>query len=331
MRISFNTSAIQPMIEWLLNRKKTGQGDEASLREILLLPDYKIEFERYGLPNLPVCGINYEEAVDFFMSFDRKDFENQRLQHKKESFLKFYQDIENRLGSINAFLNLSKEDHELIENLLLNALPEEALRDIPELDIILIVSIGNSMGWPYEHYIDYDLANLDAFKDKDDFLHVTAHEIHHIFLGQMLGQEGITPEGYFLQNFAYEGLAVHFMNNLGTRGKKKKYDKPTYRMDESDMAFYEEHFDDIFTLIQEDYRSCKGKSLEEVDELVSSHYEQFSFMSKPIRQYPTYYFGCYLWGLVDQHYGKERLFEAIADPKLFVKLYNAVAKSEYRL
>ena len=78
------------MIDWLFERKKNGQGDEEELRQILSLPDYKVEFERYGLANLPVCGINFEEAVDFFMNFDKKDFINQRLQYKKESFIRFY-------------------------------------------------------------------------------------------------------------------------------------------------------------------------------------------------------------------------------------------------
>jgi len=329
MKISFNTSAIKPMIDWLLERKKVGQGDEEELRQILSLPDYKVEFERYGLANLPVCGINIEEAMDFFMNFDKKDFANQRLQYKKESFIRFYTDIENRIDSIKAFSSLTNKDCELIEFLLKNALPDEALNDMPELNIIFIVSIGNSMGWPYDHYIDYDLANLDAFKNKNDFLHVTAHEIHHIFVGQMLGGEGVTPEGFFLQNFAYEGLAVHFMNNLGTINKKKKYDDTTYCMNESDMTFYEEHFDEIFEMIKNDYYSCKGKTLEEVDAVVE-HYEQFTFMGKSIKQYPTYYFGCYMWGLIDLYYGKEKLFETIVNPKLFVELYNKVATPKYR-
>ena len=75
------------MTAWLSQRKKTGTGDESALRQILSLPEYQVEFARYASPNLPVCGISFEEAVDFFMNFDRKDFENPRLQYKKDSFL----------------------------------------------------------------------------------------------------------------------------------------------------------------------------------------------------------------------------------------------------
>ena len=37
------------------------------------MPDYGVEFQRYAEPNLPVCGISFEEAVDFFLHFDEKE------------------------------------------------------------------------------------------------------------------------------------------------------------------------------------------------------------------------------------------------------------------
>lgn len=319
------------MTAWLSQRKKTGTGDESALRQILSLPEYQVEFARYASPNLPVCGISFEEAVDFFMNFDRKDFENPRLQYKKESFLAFYDDLEERAARIGEFLSLSEEDYAWINTALKNALPDALVADLPELEILFTVSIGNSMGWPYGHYIDYDVANLTAFASRADFLHVTAHEIHHIFTGPLLAPEGIRGEDLFLQNFAYEGLAVHYMNNLPTLGKTAKYDGPTYGMDAEDMTFYEAHFDEIFSMIRSDYHACAGKTPEEVSALVSEKYEQFTFMGRPIRQYPTYYFGCYMWGLVDLRFGKEALFEAIAKPERFAELYNRAAPEKYRL
>lgn len=331
MKIHFNTSALEPMIDWLMDRKRTGRGDEDRLREVLSHPDYQVELLRYADPGLPVCGISLEEAVDFFMNFDAKDFENPRLQYKKESFRAFYDDLENRCKSIGAFVSMAPEDYALMETLLKNGLPDEMFDQIPELNVIFIVSIGNSMGWPYGHYIDYDVANLTAFRNKADFVHITAHEIHHVFTGPLLAPEGIRGEDFFLQNFAFEGLAVHYMNNLATVDKRAKYDDCTYVMDERDMAFYEAHFDEIFDMIRNDYRACIGRSLDEVKELVAGRYEQFSFLGREIRQYPTYYFGCYMWGLVDLVYGKEKVYEAIAKPELFVPLYNAAAQEKHRL
>ena len=146
MKIKFNLDCIKPMVDWLLDSKNNGIRDEKRLRDILNMPGYQIEFARYGSPNLPVCGINYEEAVDFFLNFDKKDFENERLQYKKESFITFYNEIEERLKKINLITSISEHDYEVIETLVKNGLPDEATKDIPELNIILIVSIGNSMG-----------------------------------------------------------------------------------------------------------------------------------------------------------------------------------------
>ncbi len=330
-KIIFNTSALEPMLDWLSERKRTGKGNEKRLRDILDLPDYRVEFERYSSPSLPVCGISFEEAVDFFMNFDRKDFANQRLQYKKESFLAFYNELEERKAGIDAIASMTKEDYDAIESLLKNGLPDELLEDLPEFNIILIVSIGNSMGWPYDHYVDYDAANLQVFKSRNDFLHITAHELHHILAGPLLAPEGIRAEDFFLQNFAYEGLPVHYMNNLETYGKKAKYNDAAYVMDQEDMAFYEAHFDEIFEMIRRDYHLCIGKSLDEVSRIVSEHYEQFTFMGKSIRQYPTYYFGCYMWGLVDLRFGKEKLYESIRKPEMFVPLYNSAAEERYKL
>lgn len=332
MNIRFNTDTIKPMAEWLLKRKHRNIRDEVRLREILRMPDYEVEFQRYGMPELPVCGISFEEAVDFFMNFDRKDFDNPRLQYKKESFCAFYRDIDRRMEAIGRFASFAPDDLCLMEELLEGGLPEECLKETPELNIILIISIGNSMGWPYGHYIDYDVANLDMLKSKADFIHVTAHEIHHIFTGALLFPDGINAEDWFLQNFAYEGLAVHYCNNLAAKGKPAKHGScGTFAMQTEDMEFYEAHFDEIFGMIQNDYRSLKGRSVDEAAAVISERYERFDFMDRPIRQYPTYYFGCYMWGLVDLVYGKEKVFEAISDPPLFVKLYNGAAEEKYRL
>ena len=41
--------------------------------------------------------------------------------------------------------SISEHDYDVIETLVKNCLPDEATKDIHELNIILIVSIGNSM------------------------------------------------------------------------------------------------------------------------------------------------------------------------------------------
>lgn len=70
MKIEISNATVEPMAAWLKDARKTGNRDEKELRQILSMPDYEIEFRRYGEPNLPVCGISFEEAVDFFLHFD---------------------------------------------------------------------------------------------------------------------------------------------------------------------------------------------------------------------------------------------------------------------
>ena len=79
------------------------------------------------------------------------------------------------------------------------------------------------------------------------------------------------------------------------------------------------------------WSSLIGKTPEEANAVVSSRYEQFAFLGKKVRQYPTYCFGCYMWGLVDLKYGKDKVFDAILDPTLFVERYKQAAEEKYRL
>ena len=72
MKITIQSQTVPRMAAWLKNARDAGIRDEAALRELLKHPDYQVEFARYGEPNLPVCGISYEEAVDFFLHFDEK-------------------------------------------------------------------------------------------------------------------------------------------------------------------------------------------------------------------------------------------------------------------
>ena len=231
MKISIQKETVAPMTAWLKNAREQGTRNEKALRAILSMPDYGVEFQRYAEPNLPVCGIGFEEAVDFFLHFDEKDFENPRLAYKKESFLAFYNDLDNRLKKMEMLDSITAEDLGLVERLLENGLPDSMVAEMDRFTVLLTVSIGNSMGWPYGEYIHFDVANLDTLGDKQTFLHVLAHEIHHIMFSQLLPEE-MSPRQYFFVNFAFEGLAVHFCNNAATPGKPAKYPGPTLGMDE---------------------------------------------------------------------------------------------------
>lgn len=331
LKIRINTDALQPMLNWLRASKEQGLRDEDTLRRILKLEPYQIEFARYGSEGLPVCGISYEEAVDFFLHFDEKSFQNPRLQTKQPVFAAFYDHMEESLETLQLFSSLSQADCAVVETLLQNGLPQALLNEDLEITVLLVISIGNSFGWPYENYIDFDASNLELLADKDSLLHIIAHEIHHMFFEKLIPDE-CKPEEYFLLNFAFEGLAVHFTNNQAARWKTAKYPGNAYCMDTAGMALYESEFDELFARLRADYQASKAMTPEQVAALVGQHYEQFQYNSLKtgesiaISQYPTYYLGCYLFGLIDQVLGKERLFAALAHPEILAEAYNQAVR-----
>lgn len=177
------------MYDWLFDYKINNIRDENKLIKILSNNEYKIEFERYALKNLPMSNISFTEAIDFFMNFKNKQFLNPRLEYKKPYFLKFYNELENKINLIDLFTSFTHKDEELIDTLLTNGLPDNIDKDKnEEFNILLIISIGNSMGWPYKNYIDFDVANLDLIKDKNSFLHLVSHEIHHTKFPQLISE-----------------------------------------------------------------------------------------------------------------------------------------------
>ena len=315
MKIRIHQETIAPMTAWLKTAKEQGIRDEQALRRILSMPDYGVEFQRYADPNLPVCGIGFEEAVDFFLHFDEKDFANPRLSYKKESFLNFYHNLDARLEKLEMLRSITPEDLLLVERLLENGLPDALVAEMDGFTVLLTVSIGNSMGWPYGEYIHFDVANLETLGDKQTFLHVLAHEIHHIMFSGLI-PEDMSPRQYFFVNFAFEGLAVHFCNNAATEGKPARYPGPTLGMDEDGWQFYREQHEELIGKVLSDGERAKDMTMEQVQALVGS-YEQFTFTSlktgqtRTVMQYPTYYAGCFLWGRIELALGKERLFAAL--------------------
>lgn len=331
MKIFFSTKAIKPMYDWLYKSKAKNIRNENELRKILKMKAYSIEFSRYGEPNLPLCNISFEEAVDFFMNFDKKDFTNQRLQIKKNSFNEFYNNLEEKSDEINLYSSLSEEDKSNIIELLENGLPANTFDSDSEFTILLTISIGNSMGWPYGDYIHFDVANFGFIDSKETFIHTIAHELHHTCFSNLL-TEDMNSKGFFFVNFAFEGLAVHFNNNAETLYKEKKYpNDKTYLIDEKTWTFFEENFDEFLNRIKEDAKKSESLSFEETKELLSKDFEQPICKTKSgkemlVLHYATYYFGCYMWGIIDLAFGKDKLFETLAKPNNFVEVYNEAIK-----
>lgn len=330
MKIEFNTSAIEPMYQWLKDRQANGRGNQEQLRQILQLPDYLVELARYGSAGLPTCGISLDEAVDFFMNFDTKTFSNPRLAYKQPYFKKFYDNLDGQKETMALFHNITAADMEVIAETLKAGLPGQLADEETTYNIIFIISIGNSMGWPYEHYIDFDLANMNLLADKSSFLHIVAHEIYHTYFNRMIAQS-MNSQQLFLINFAFEGLAMHFCNNAATIGKPAKYPQPSYAVSAKDWDLYAGQFDLLWSQFKKDWQSCAELTETQTSQLVADHYEKLDYtdlrtgQTVKIEQYPTYYLGCYFWGSIDTALGRPALFAALNNPEQIAATYNKAA------
>lgn len=331
MRIIFKTSAIAPMKEWQSLRQKNGYGDEASLRKILALDDYAPEFARYGNKSLPVCTISFEEAVDFFLHFTDKSFTNKRLEYKRDSFLNFYNNLEENDSLIKEYSSFGKREEKEVENLLSSALPATSRNET--FTVLLIISIGNSMGWPYGNLIDFDVANLSLIGSKESFIHILAHEIHHTQFAKLVKDGDLSSQESFLYSFAFEGLPLHYLNNAPTKYKRKKYpNEATYSVDNDTWNFFLEEDEALFNKFKDDYKKTASMDEEHLEKLLSEDYQSFystSLVSKKrvkVSHYPTYYLGDFLFGSIDLAFSKEKVFLVLKHPELFVSTFNEAMK-----
>jgi hypothetical protein len=111
------------------------------------------------------------------MNFDNGNLTNKRLLYKLPYFEKFYNNLEDSFKTIDLFSSLNGNDINFITNFLNNGLLDNLINNSETYIVLLIISIGNSMGWPYKNYIDFDVANLSLIENKKSFLHIISVNI----------------------------------------------------------------------------------------------------------------------------------------------------------
>lgn len=332
MKISIHTSTIQPMIE-LCRKHKLNQITQIELENILSHHDYDVEFRRYLTKGLPVSNITKEEFIDYFMNINlvnENDIKNPRLKDKHKLWMKFFSDIDSFTKNNIELLTLSEEDINYVESLINNSFPKHLLEEIEDIKCLFTLSIGNSMGYPYENYIHFDYLNLGLIEDKEVFLHFIAHEIHHIILSRIMNKyikKDFTPLEYFLIMFSYEGLAVKFCNNgSGSFTKAIHKVRENIGMNKDDFTYYEKEFPSMFNQFIADYKLIKNNnvSLEETDILIRENWMNpniKSFIDQSyikVSHYRNYYLGMQLYGKIYEDIGLSNLFDLLLNPDKLV-------------
>lgn len=338
MHINIRRYTIYKMLE-LCKKHKEGKLEKSELETLLSHEDYEIEFKRYGQAGLPMCGINKEEFIEFFMNFfylKLDDISNQRLKIRYDYLEDFFNNIDFYEEKINQLFNLSEEDFKLGLSYTTNGLPSEI--NFNNMNFLFTISIGNSCGWPYgEEYVHFDVIGLivSGILEKDKLINYIGHEMHHIgfnkFCSTNLNRE-LTLEESLIVFLAFEGLAVKYCNNGQGPITKAIYldEEPNKGLIKDTWDYLYTEFDEMFNNFkQQIYEIRQGKiGPKELDKLISEYWLSSYTKNQEKNEVPklkhskNYYFGCNIWGLIHDVYGKEVVFETIKNPSTFIDVLN---------
>lgn len=335
MEINIRYETVSKMLE-LCRKHKEGKLQRTELEELLNHDDYKVEFERYNQKGLPMCGIKKEEFIEYFMNFfhlDIADIKNERLKihHGQYTYLfnnlDFYEKEIEKLKNFS--VNIFKEGLQYT----FNGLPEEV--SFNRLDFIFTISIGNSFGWFYEHYLHFDILYFFKVVDMNIFRSYIGHEVHHIGFNKFtekIYERDLSLEEQLYLFLAFEGLAVKYCNNGQGILTSSIYDgEANIGIDNFTWRYFENDFNHMYDNFKNQIRSIREgriKNVEELNEIISNYWlnlytdEQEKSEVPKLMHSRNYYFGCNIWGLIHDIYGKEKVYEVVSNPKLFPEIFN---------
>lgn len=335
MEIRVNRDTISEMIE-LCEKHKNNTLKQAELEMLLEHEDYKIEFERYNKTGGPRGGFSKEEYVDFFMNF----FKLNPIEIKNERLKMRYSDLKYFFDNLDFY----KEQIEMLdcinETVIAEALtytfcglPESLKLD--KLYFIFSVGLGNSGGWLYKDYSQYDIVYFLKKFDMNIVSNTIAHEVHHIGLNMFFNSlelETLGLEEYFYLMFSGEGLAVKYCNNGEGILTKRIYDsEPNIGMGEFSWQYLNNDFDDTYMNFKDHISKIRNGEIKDMNELgkyISEYWmglhtkEQDKTEIPKLTQSRNYSLGNDIWGLIHDTYGKDVVFNTLANPMKFRELYN---------
>jgi hypothetical protein len=340
MDINIRYETVSKML--LLCRKhKDGVLKQTELEELLDHEDYKLEFQRYNQKGMPMCGITKEEFIDYFMNFfslDIADIKNERLKMHHEQYtylfnnLDFYENEIKKLNTLN--VELFKEGLKYT----FNGLPKEI--NFEKLDFIFTISIGNSFGWFYDNCSHFDIINFFRIIDMNIFRNYIGHEVHHLGMNkytEKICEKDLSLEEHLYLFLSFEGLAVKYCNNgQGALTNPIYNETPNIGMDDFTWKYFEKDFSNIynnFKLQIKSIREGKIKDIDELNDIIANYwlnlytYEQDKSEVPKLMHSRNYYFGCNIWGLIHDIYGKDKVYEVMNDLKQFPEVFNNALKS----
>ena len=341
MKICISYSSISCILQ-LLRKKKDGNLKMRDIENVLRHPDYRFEFRRYGQ------RVSESAFIIYFMNFEtlqEEEIENFDLRNHHSFWLDIFMHIDNYEKQIQSFFDkLSKEDIDKAILLVKQSFPSSF--SLVDSKLLFTCGIGQSFGYPYRNCIHFDILQLIKNKEYPHFSYLLAHELHHLVFKKNIRKEDKHLEGYFVQSFASEGLAIKFTNNVqGFLSKKRFLDrKENVGLDEFSIQYLNKEFDNTWREFKSDiYKIRHGKinTLQEVNKRISSYWlncfiEGQEYLEIPkLKQSRYYTFGNEIWGTIYDVYGMETLYYVVNHPEegiaYFNNALNFIHKEEYAI
>ncbi|XCP84771.1 DUF5700 domain-containing putative Zn-dependent protease [Roseburia hominis] len=340
MKISVHKSSVFEVLQ-ILRKKKAQEIDQAEVERVFSHEDYLFEFGRYQ------GRLSREEMIRYFLNFEylkSGQIENEDLCQHHCFWLDFYFHVDEYEDRICEFLeNFNDEQIFAAYEQARKGFPEGYT--IPECKVVFTCGIGRSFGYPYQNGIHFDVLRLMKEQEiMEDFQEIIAHELHHLIYNQNIHIETEDIEGYFLQCFAGEGLAIKFTNNAQGLLSKKMYEdlSSNIGLDKESIAYLnlelEQSFSELKGTIQKIHMG-EIKTRDEVDTLICEywlslyHQEEPGGVEKLLAQPRLYTMGNEIWGTIFDVYGMDELYRIVNEPKECLEKFNhalwTIGKPEY--
>lgn len=328
MNVQLCTSSIYDMIN-LLKMKREHILTHKDIEDLLNHDDYQFEFKRYHY------RIQIHEFINYFMNFENleiTDIENEDLRIHHSYWIDFYNSLNSYEENIkNFFLNFNEEIVNEAYLIAKNGFPNNYIFD--HFKIVMTCGIGQSFGYPFEDAIHFDILQLIKKYNNNEFKYTIAHEIHHLIFNRNIKLEKNDIEGYFIQCFAGEGLAIHFTNNApGVLTNKFDIEKQSnLGIDHESMKYLNNQFYSTYKEFKKTIYMIRNKEIKTIDEIndlifeywLDCHTDEQCHDDIPhLKQSRLYSLGNELWGIIYDVYGMHRVYEIVNHPILFIDSFN---------
>lgn len=336
MYLEVSTSTILLIFE-LLEKKKQQYVTKEEISRILSHKDYQIEFKRYG------NRLSKQEFLDYLLNFDslsKTQIDNADLRNHHSYWVDFLHNLKFYKAEYNKLLNeLKKLPLHSIPYIVKQSFPNDFI--ISSYEICFTCGIGASYGFPYKKKIYFDFLQYIKNQQYKTFTTTLNHELHHLIFAENVKKEAKNIEGYFVQSFASEGLAVKFINNAQGVISKPLYPSQEKNIDLDDytMSYLNNDFNKTLVEFKKTITNIRNhtiSSIAEIDTLkqkywLNQYVEGQNQTGIPkLKQSRLYSFGNEIWGSIYDKYGLEKLYYLVNHPCLAADIFFNILKEKQK-